>query len=76
MEGTVRATVRLATRADAGAIAKLIFELAEFEELTHACHVTEEKLLATLWKLPPFQGPTVFMLEVGTGAQAQSEHEQ
>jgi GNAT superfamily N-acetyltransferase len=65
MEGTVRATVRLATRADAPAIAKLIQELAEFEELSHACLVTEEKVLASLWKLPPFQGPTVFMLEVG-----------
>ena len=65
MEGTVRATVRLATRADAPAIVKLIRELADFENLLHACLVTEEKLLATLWKLPAFQGPTVFMLEVG-----------
>lgn len=46
-------------------IAKLIQELADFEELSHACLVTEEKLLSALWKLPPFQGPTVFMLEVG-----------
>lgn len=69
MEGTVRATVRLATRHDAPAIAKLIQELAEFEELTHACHVTPEKLLSSLWKLPPFQGPTVFMLEVGQGSE-------
>lgn len=65
MEGTVRATVRLGTRADAPIIAKLIKELADFEELSHACLVTEEKVLSSLWKLPPFQGPTVFMLEVG-----------
>ncbi|KAG0562893.1 hypothetical protein KC19_9G180300 [Ceratodon purpureus] len=65
MEGKVRATVRLAMREDAATIVKLIKELADFEELSHACFVTEEKLLASLWQLPPFEGPTVFMLEVG-----------
>lgn len=64
MEGTLTATVRLATPADAPSIAKLIRELADFEELSHACVVTEEKLHSSLWKLPPFQGPTVLMLEV------------
>ncbi|KAG0608612.1 hypothetical protein M758_8G119200 [Ceratodon purpureus] len=39
--------------------------VALHEELSYACFVTEEKLLASLWQLPPFEGPTVFMLEVG-----------
>jgi len=64
MEGKVRATVRLASRSDAPSITKLIQELADFEALSHACHATEEKVLSSLWRLPPFQGPTVFMLEV------------
>lgn len=36
------------------------------EEIAHTCHATEEKVLASLWKLLPFKGLTVFMLEVRT----------
>ena len=71
---TATVTVRLATRSDVHAIAALIRELADFEELTHACEVTDAKLNASLWKLPPFQGPTVFMLEIGPTREHEEDH--
>ena len=79
-QGKTVASVRLATRKDVPIIVALIRELADFEELTHACEVTDAKLQATLWNLPPFQGPSVFMLEVGplnssAGKVDQDSHE-
>lgn len=71
---TATVTVRLATRSDVHAIATLVRELADFEELTHACEATDAKLNASLWKLPPFQGPTVFMLEIGPTGGHQEDH--
>ncbi|KAG0619788.1 hypothetical protein M758_4G165100 [Ceratodon purpureus] len=59
-----RAVVRLATHSDAAAICALIHELAEYEKRTRFCEVTPEKLAATLWEAPPFQGPTVLILEL------------
>lgn len=56
--------VRLATPGDAAAICALIHELAEYEKRTQFCEVTPQRLISTLWALPPFQGPTVLILEV------------
>lgn len=60
----VSAHVRQATRQDVKTIAKLIRQLAEFENLTEICVFKDEELEEALFKLPPFQGPTVLLLEV------------
>lgn len=58
------ACVRLATKEDVPHILKLIQQLAEFERLIDRCIATEEALSSTLFSAPPFQGPTVFLLEI------------
>lgn len=63
-----RVFIRLAGREDVRHILGLIRELAEFEKLLDECVATEDGLTATLFALPPFQGPTVMMLEVAAGA--------
>ena len=66
MAETRSVVVRLATKKDAFFIAKLVRELADYEKLRPACVATEEGLEHTLFNLPPFQGPTVFMLETAS----------
>jgi len=56
--------VRLATKEDVPHILKLIQQLAEFERLTDFCIANEEALSSTLFNAPPFEGPTVFLLEM------------
>lgn len=58
------ACIRLATKEDVPHILKLIQQLAEFERLADRCIATEEALSSTLFSAPPFQGPTVFLLEI------------
>lgn len=65
--------VRLATRNDVAFIVKLVRELADYEEMQAECVVTEEGLEESLFNLPPFQGPTVLMLETSVpGSSMQS----
>lgn len=66
MAETKSVVVRLATNKDAFFIAKLVRELADYEKLRPACVATEEGLEQSLFNLPPFQGPTVFMLETAS----------
>jgi GNAT superfamily N-acetyltransferase len=73
---SVVVTVRLAAGKDVSVIAALIRELAVFEKLEHACEVTDSKLESSLWNLPPFQGPTVLILEVGGPRSEEDQHEQ
>eukprot|EP01018_Ginkgo_biloba_P034661 Gb_19855 [translate_table: standard] len=60
------ASVRLATKEDVPHILKLIQQLAEFERLTDMCIASETALESTLFDAPPFQGPTVFILEISS----------
>lgn len=46
-------TIRPALPADAALIASLIRELAEYEKLLQACHVTPETIAASLFCTPP-----------------------
>ena len=56
-------TVRLATKKDAYFIHKLVGELADYQMLTSAFIATDKELEETLFNLPPYQGPTTFILE-------------
>lgn len=62
--------VRLATRKDVACIVKLVRELADYEKMRAECVATEEGLEETLFDLPPFQGPTVLMLETSMPGSA------
>lgn len=62
--------MRFANRKDIPVILSLIRELAKFEELLHECHATEEALNASLFNLPPMQGPTVLLLEIAEDGQS------
>uniref|UniRef100_A0A0C9RM70 TSA: Wollemia nobilis Ref_Wollemi_Transcript_11310_1071 transcribed RNA sequence n=1 Tax=Wollemia nobilis TaxID=56998 RepID=A0A0C9RM70_9CONI len=59
-------SLRIATKEDSTHILKLIQQLAEFERLTSFCVTTQESLEFTLFNAPPFQGPTVFLLEISS----------
>ncbi|KAK9124219.1 hypothetical protein Sjap_013821 [Stephania japonica] len=56
--------IRLADPSDVAHIHKMIYQMAEFERLSHQCSATEASLSATLFASPPFQSFTVFILEV------------
>lgn len=58
------ATVRLATRLDVPLINALVYELAEVEEMRSSCKSTDIGLNELLFTHAPFQGPTVFILEI------------
>lgn len=58
------ATVRLATRLDVPLINVMVHELAEVEGVASGCEATDAKLNELLFTHAPFQGPTVFMLEI------------
>ncbi|PKA66441.1 Tyramine N-feruloyltransferase 4/11 [Apostasia shenzhenica] len=63
----VWARIRLADRRDVPNIHRLIFQMAEFERLTHLFHPTESSLSSTLFPsppLPPFRSFTVLILEL------------
>ncbi|KAG0596654.1 hypothetical protein M758_UG273400 [Ceratodon purpureus] len=57
-------TVRLATRLDVPLVNVMVHELAEVEGSVSGCKATDAKLNELLFKLSPFQGPTVFVLEI------------
>ncbi|KAJ7561328.1 hypothetical protein O6H91_03G042500 [Diphasiastrum complanatum] len=63
-EERVRSYVRLATARDVPIILALIRQLADFERLTHLCVATEKDLAVSLFNRPPFQGPSVLLLEI------------
>ncbi|GLJ42411.1 hypothetical protein SUGI_0878850 [Cryptomeria japonica] len=56
--------VRLAMKDESPLILELIQQLAEFERLTHMCEATQSGIESTLFNFPPFEGPTVFFLEI------------
>ncbi|GLJ42410.1 hypothetical protein SUGI_0878840 [Cryptomeria japonica] len=56
--------LRLAIKEDSPFILKLIQQMAEFERLTHMCEATQSGLESTLFNAPPFEGTTVFILEI------------
>ncbi|GLJ42412.1 hypothetical protein SUGI_0878860 [Cryptomeria japonica] len=63
-------SVRLAMKEDSPLILKLVQQLAEFERQTHMCEATQSGLESTLFNAPPFEGPTVLLLEISpTNAQ-------
>lgn len=66
------ATVRLATRLDVPLINLLVHELAEVEGMVSGCKATVAGLNDLLFTHAPFQGPTVFMLEVDAPAKEES----
>eukprot|EP00252_Welwitschia_mirabilis_P000283 TRINITY_DN1030_c0_g1_i1.p1 TRINITY_DN1030_c0_g1~~TRINITY_DN1030_c0_g1_i1.p1 ORF type:complete len:212 (+),score=22.70 TRINITY_DN1030_c0_g1_i1:200-835(+) len=66
-EGDCRtARVRLASKKDVPQILKMIQQLAHFERLSDMCVATESALESTLFNTPPFEGPTVFLLELSS----------
>lgn len=56
-------SVRVAMKKDAHFIHKLVGELAEYQRLVSAFTATDKELAETLFNLPPYQGPTTFLLE-------------
>ena len=58
------ATVRLATRLDVPLINIMVHGLAEVEGNLSGCKATDAKLTELLFTHAPFQGPTVFILEI------------
>jgi GNAT superfamily N-acetyltransferase len=69
------ATVRLATRVDVPLINAMVYELAEVEGNVSSCKATDAKLNELLFRHAPFQGPTVFMLEVDEPKKGRKEEE-
>jgi len=63
------ATVRLATRLDVPLLNLMVHELAEVEGMASGCESTAARLGELLFSHPPFQGPTVFILEVDEPAK-------
>lgn len=73
------ATVRLATRLDVPLINALVYELAEVEEMRSSCKSTDIGLNELLFTHAPFQGPTVFILEIEEPtkeAASQNKHDE
>ncbi|ERM94868.1 hypothetical protein AMTRI_Chr07g80110 [Amborella trichopoda] len=60
------AGIRLGVPEDVPHLLKLIHQMAVFERLTHLFQATEHSLSSTLFSSPPFQGTTVFILEILT----------
>ncbi|XP_030479469.2 GCN5-related N-acetyltransferase 8 [Cannabis sativa] len=58
--------IRLAQPTDVPQIHKLIHQMAIFERLTHLFTATEASLSSVLFKSPPFQSVTIFILEVSS----------
>eukprot|EP00897_Mesotaenium_endlicherianum_P000431 jgi/Mesen1/10389/ME000081S09779 len=65
---------RLASADDVPHIRLLIEGLADFEKLTDECQATDEALRSSIFKLPPYQGPTVLILEVAEDAEEAAEN--
>lgn len=61
--------LRLATKADVPKLFLLVKELAKFEKQMDIFAASEEALSSTLFNLPPLQGPTVLLLEVGENSE-------
>jgi GNAT superfamily N-acetyltransferase len=61
-------TIRPARAGDAAAIASLIRELAEYERLTHVCHITDELLEQHLFGPRPAAEVLVAQLDDAEGA--------
>ncbi|MCL7026890.1 hypothetical protein MKW94_000815 [Papaver nudicaule] len=70
----VFARIRLGEISDVPHIHKLIYQLAVFEHFEHLFEATEESLSATLFKSPPFQSVTCFILEVSLHPFPQDKH--
>lgn len=70
------ATVRLATRLDAPLLNLLVHELAEVEGMASGCKSTAAGLSNLLFSHAPFQGPTVFMLEVDEPAKEEQSKDE
>ncbi|ERM99521.1 probable acetyltransferase NATA1-like [Amborella trichopoda] len=58
------ARIRLAVPEDVPHLLKLIHQMAVFEHMPHLFQATEHSLSSTLFSSPPFQGTTVFILEI------------
>ncbi|KAK6228219.1 GNAT domain - like 9 [Theobroma cacao] len=58
--------IRLAAPSDVPFIHKLIHQMAVFERLTHLFTATESSLHSTLFRSPPFDSFTIFILEVSS----------
>lgn len=67
------ATVRLATRLDAPLIDLMVHELAEVEGMASGCRSTPGGLVDLRFNYTPFQGPTVFLLEVDEPANKEEQ---
>jgi len=67
------ATVRLASRLDASLLNLMVHELAEVEGMASSCESTAGGLSDLLFTHAPFQGPTVFMLEVDEPAKKEQK---
>ncbi|MCL7021735.1 hypothetical protein MKW94_008511 [Papaver nudicaule] len=70
----VFARIRLGEISDVSHMHKLIYQLAVFERFEHLFEVIEESLSATLFKSPPFQSITCFILEVSRHPFPQDKH--
>lgn len=69
----MKATIRLASKQDVPLITKLVHQFAEVSGNASTCTATDSNLLELLFSHPPFEGPTVFLLEASESQCAKKD---